>query len=86
MHLLLLAGLGRLFRFVKIIKQKLKQKTNNKKGEKEMYKTEVIGYTPKAKKMAEKIEEKCNEMEKEGFSLISATITPGAKAILVFKK
>lgn len=28
-----------------------------------MYKTEVVGYTPKAKNMAKKIEEKCNEME-----------------------
>lgn len=40
-----------------------------------MYKTEVVGYTPKAKNMAKKIEEKCNEMEEKGFSLISATIT-----------
>ena len=50
-----------------------------------MYKTEVINYTPVAKKMAIKIEQKCNEMEKEGFTLISSTITLGAKAILVFK-
>ena len=28
-----------------------------------MYKTEVVGYTPKNKNMAKKIEEKCNEME-----------------------
>ena len=47
-----------------------------------MYKTELIGYTPVAKK----IEDKCNEMEKEGFVLVSTTITLGAKAILVFKK
>lgn len=51
-----------------------------------MYKTEVIGYTPSAKKMAKIIEEKCNEMEKENFTLISTTITLSAKAILVFKK
>lgn len=55
------------------------------KGE-EMYKTEIIGYTPVAKKMAKKIEDKCNEMEKEGFCFVSTTITLGAKAILVFKK
>ena len=30
-----------------------------------MYKTEVFGYTPKAKNMAKKIEEKCNEMEEK---------------------
>ena len=41
-----------------------------------MYKTEVVGYTPKAKNMAKKFEEKCNEMEEKGFSLITATITP----------
>ncbi len=51
-----------------------------------MYKTEVIEYTPVAKKMAKKIEEKCNDMEKEGYDLVSTTITLSAKAILVFKK
>lgn len=51
-----------------------------------MYKTELIGYTPVAKKMAKKIEDKCNEMEKDGYVLISTTITLGAKAILIFKK
>lgn len=39
-----------------------------------------------AKKMAKKIEDKCNEMKKEGYVLISTTITLGAKAILIFKK
>ena len=51
-----------------------------------MYKTEIIDYTPVSKKMAKKIEDKCNEMEKEGYTLISTTITLGAKAILIFKK
>ena len=51
-----------------------------------MYKNEVIGYTPTAKNMAKKIEAKCNEMEQDGFSLVSTTITLSAKAILVFKK
>ncbi len=51
-----------------------------------MYKTELIGYTPVANKMAKKIEDRCNEMEKDGFALVSATTTPGAKAILIFKK
>ena len=46
-----------------------------------MYKTEVFGYTPKAKNMAKKIEEKCNEMKEKGFSLISATITPALAII-----
>lgn len=51
-----------------------------------MYKTELIGYTPVANKMAKKIEDKCNEMEKDGYVLISTTITLSAKAILIFKK
>lgn len=35
--------------------------------------------------MAKKIEDKCNEMEKEGYVLISTTITLGAKAILILR-
>ena len=61
----------------------LKKKLNK---EHRMYKTEVIEYTPVAKKMAKKIEDKCNDMEKEGYALVSTTITLSAKAILVFKK
>lgn len=51
-----------------------------------MYKTEVIPYCPKAAKMAELIENKANEMEKQGYNLVSATVTLAAKAILIFKK
>lgn len=51
-----------------------------------MYKTEVIEYSPKADDMAKKIEEKANEMLKEGYLLITMSVTGTAKAILVFKK
>lgn len=51
-----------------------------------MYKTVVIKYTPKAKEMAAKIEETANEMEQEGFELVSCSIMPSSKGILVFKK
>lgn len=51
-----------------------------------MYRTEVIAYEPKAKKMAQQIEETANEMEKEGYMLVSITATSSAKAILVFHK
>ena len=51
-----------------------------------MYKSVVIEYCPKADNMARKIEDKANEMEKEGYVLISTTITLGAKGILIFKK
>ena len=50
-----------------------------------MYKTVVIDYSPKADHMALKIEEKANEMLKEGFELITMSVTGTAKAILVFK-
>ncbi len=50
-----------------------------------MYKTIIIEYTPKADDMAIKIEEKANEMNQEGYDLITFSITNTAKAILVFK-
>ena len=50
-----------------------------------MYKTVVIEYSPKAKIMAEKVEEKCNEMSEKGFEFVSFSITNSSKAILVFK-
>ncbi len=51
-----------------------------------MYKTVVIEYSPKADDMAQKIEDKANEMLKNGYELVSTSITGTAKAILVFKK
>lgn len=51
-----------------------------------MYKTVVIEYTPGADKMAEKIEETANAMYEQGYTFITMSITPSAKAILVFKK
>ena len=51
-----------------------------------MYKTIVIKYTPKAKEMAAKIEAEANQMEQAGFELVSCSIMPSAKGILVFKK
>ena len=51
-----------------------------------MYKTVVIQYSPKVKDMAAKVEEAANKMEREGFELISCSIMPSSKGILVFKK
>ena len=51
-----------------------------------LYKTVVIKYSPKAKEMALKVEETANEMEKEGFELVSCSIMPSSKGILIFKK
>ncbi len=49
------------------------------------YKSVVVDYSPKAKKMAAAIEEKANEMEKAGYELVTMAITGSSKAILVFK-
>ncbi len=51
-----------------------------------MYKTVVIEYSPKADDMAQKVEEKANEMLQDGYELVTMSITGTAKAILVFKK
>ena len=51
-----------------------------------MYKTVVIEYSPKTNDMAQKIEEKANEMLQDSYELITMAITGTAKAILVFKK
>ena len=50
-----------------------------------IYKTVVVDYAPKAKKMAAAIEEKANEMLENGYELVTFSITNSAKAILVFK-
>lgn len=51
-----------------------------------MYKTVVVKYSPKAKEMAAKIEAVANQMEQKGFILVSCSIMPSSKGILVFKK
>lgn len=51
-----------------------------------MYKTVVIKYSPTAREMASKVEETANEMEKKGFELVSCSIMPSSKGILIFKK
>lgn len=51
-----------------------------------MYKTVVIKYSPEAKEMALRIEETANEMERDGFELVSCSVMPSAKGILVFRK
>lgn len=49
------------------------------------YKTIVIDYEPKASKMAAAIEETANEYAKNGWELITLSVTGSAKAILVFR-
>ena len=49
------------------------------------YKTIVIDYEPKAKKMAATIEKTANEYAQTGWELITFSVTNSAKAILVFR-
>ena len=50
------------------------------------YKTIVIDYAPKAETMAAAIEEKVNEMVRQGFELVTFSVTNSCKAILVFRE
>ena len=51
-----------------------------------MYKTMIIKYSPKVKEMADQVEETANQMEQEGFELISFSTMPSSKGILIFRK
>lgn len=50
-----------------------------------IYKTIVIDHAPKTKKMAEAIEKNANEMVQAGWELVTFSVTPSAKAILLFR-
>lgn len=49
------------------------------------YRTIVIDYAPKAKKMAAAIEKAANEYAQRGWELVTFSVTNSAKAILVFR-
>lgn len=49
------------------------------------YRTIVIDYSPKAKKMAAAIEKITNERAKEGWEPITFSVTNSAKAIMLFR-
>ena len=49
------------------------------------YKTIVIDYAPKAKKMAAVIEQTTNEKAMEDWEFVSFSVTHSGKAILVFR-
>ena len=63
-----------------------KEKEGGKKKMDATYKTVVVDYAPKAKKMATAIEDKANEMARGGWELVTFSVTNTAKAILVFRK
>ena len=49
------------------------------------YKTVVLKYNPRAKKMAEEVEKAANEYAEKGWKLTTFSVTLSAKAILVFE-
>lgn len=49
------------------------------------YKTIVVDYAPKAKKMAAAIENAANDYAQNGWELVSFSVTNSAKAILLFR-
>lgn len=49
------------------------------------YKTVVADYNPRAEKMAEEVEKVANEYAERGWKLLSFSVTPSSKAILVFE-
>lgn len=49
------------------------------------YKTVVLKYNPRAKKMVEEVEKAANEYAEKGWKLITFSVTLSAKAILVFE-
>ena len=49
------------------------------------YKTLVTDYAPKAKKIADEIEQVINEKAMDGWELATFSVTNSCKAILVFR-
>lgn len=49
------------------------------------YKTIVIDYAPKAKKMAAAVEKIANEYAQKGWEMVSFSVTPSAKVIALFR-
>ena len=49
------------------------------------YKTIVIDYAPKTKKLAAAIEKTANEKAQDGWELVTVSVTNSAKAIAVFR-
>ena len=49
------------------------------------YKTIVTDYAPKAKKMADELEQVINEKAKDGWEPVTFSVTNSCKAIIVFR-
>lgn len=51
-----------------------------------MYQTFVIAYNPKAEQMADQIQAKANELQQDGYEVVSFSITNSAKAIILARR
>ncbi|MCI6038498.1 MAG: hypothetical protein SO010_03400 [Candidatus Limiplasma sp.] len=49
------------------------------------YRAVVVDYAPKTRLMAAEAEKKANEMEREGWELVTFAVTNSAKGILIFR-
>lgn len=50
-----------------------------------IYKTVVVDYAPKAATMAQEIQKTVTAMAREGWELVTFSVTPAAKAIVIFR-
>ena len=48
-----------------------------------MYKAFSVPYSPRANKMASLVEDRANELEKDGYEVVSLSIMPSAHAVLL---
>lgn len=50
------------------------------------YKTVALAYEPRAEKMAIQIQNTINEYAEKGWKIVSCSITPSARAILILEE
>ncbi|RRF89837.1 MAG: hypothetical protein DUD33_05755 [Coriobacteriaceae bacterium] len=51
-----------------------------------MYKAFVVAYSPAADRMAELVEQKANEVARDGYEVVSFSVTNSARAIILARR
>jgi hypothetical protein len=51
-----------------------------------MYKAFVVAYCPAADRMAELVEQKANEVARDGYEVVSFSVTNSARAIILARR
>lgn len=51
-----------------------------------MYKAFVVAYSPAADRMAELVEQKANEVVRDGYEVVSFSVTNSARAIILARR